>query len=383
MSAKTQTLLDTATRLLIDRKAFLVGLTEAAQVCPARSPKPILQNVKLVADPDAGSEILATDLEIGVRVRVLGVRAEKTLSVILEPRRLRQILATTPDDEMTIEIGDEGVRVAGLRSQFSLPTEDASLYPDVPQFTAENYLVVAATDLARGIDRTLFCCDVESTRYALGGVLFEPAADTLTMVATDGRRLARQVIPSEPEGTGMTKAAQPIVSVKALKLLRKQLDPDGPPVHVAINEQTVLFRTEAGTLYARLVEGRFPKYQDVFPSMKNTTVSVGAGELRQAFEQASITTSDESRGIDCRFDGEQLKLTSQAADVGSAQVEMALTIDGPPIEITFDGRYVSQVLGALAPDLNVQIELIDAKNAAVIKTDDRYTSVLMPLTRDR
>ncbi len=163
--------------------------------------------------------------------------------------------------------------------------------------------MVAAADLKRLIRRTIFATDVESTRYALGGVLVElTPATTITMVGTDGRRLAHGSAPAEAEGGAEAPPGQPVIPVKALKLLERNLDDEDPPVHLAIQSGTAaLVRTERAVIYTRLVEGRFPRYQDVFPADAEARIPMEAGPLLSAVEQASIVTSEESRGVDFTF----------------------------------------------------------------------------------
>lgn len=353
-------------------------------VVPSRSPKPILQNVKLVVDAEEGSILMATDLEVGIRYRVLGVKVDQPGSVILPTARMSSILRTSSDVELHLEVDGEHLRVSGLRSKFNLPSEDPALFPEVPDFAATSYHAVAAADLKRAIRRTMFATDPESTRYALGGVLLEFGPDAVTMVGTDGRRLARMVAPAEAEHEPSSAGGNPVIPVKALKLIERNLDDDDPPVHIAVQAgSAVLVRTERAVIYSRLVEGRFPRYQDVFPTGPTVKIPLEAGPLLRVVEQASIVTSEESRGVDFKFAGGSLTLSSQAADVGSATVELPINYDGPDVEITFDPRYLVDALKNLDDEAAITAELIDHKNAAVFKTDDEYTYVVMPLTRDR
>ncbi len=371
-------------KALCNREGLLDAFGMVAGVVPARSPKPILQNVKLVADGDEGSILMATDLEVGIRYRVLGVKVDEPGSVILPTQRFGQILRTSRDEELAVETEGEHLVVRSLYAQFKLPAEDADLFPEVPDFAATGYHVVAAADLRRAIRRTVFATDVESTRYALGGVLFELGEGTLTLVGTDGRRLARQVIPVEAEGTAAAPNGQPVVPVKALKLLERNLADDDPPVHLAFQGGTaVLVRTDRAVIYSRLVEGRFPRYQDVFPANVEVKVPLESGPLLRAVEQASIVTSDESRGVDFTFGEGLLKMASQAPEHGRSDVELPIGYEGKPVEITFDPRYLTDALKTLVETAPVTAELIDHRSAAVFKTDDQYTYVVMPLTRER
>jgi len=371
-------------KALCNREGLLAAFGMVSGVVPARSPKPILQNVKLVADADEGSVLMGTDLEVGIRHRVIGMKVEQPGSAILPTARFGSILRTTTDEELAIETDGDNLVVRGLHAEFQLPGEDPSLYPEVPDFAASAYHAVTAANLRKLIRRTMFATDVESTRYALGGVLVELTAESITMVGTDGRRLARMVAPAETENNAPNPTGSPVIPVKALKLLERNLNDDDPPVHIAVQAgAAVLVRTDMAVIYSRLVEGRFPRYQDVFPSHVDVKVPLEAGPLRLAVEQASIVTSDESRGVDFQFGGGFLKLASQAADVGSSHVELPINYEGKPVEITFDPRYLIDALKTLDDNTAVTAELIDAKNAAVFKTDDRYTYVVMPLTRDR
>jgi DNA polymerase-3 subunit beta len=371
-------------KALCNREGLLTAFGMVGGVVPARSPKPILQSVKLVADADEGSILMATDLEVGIRHRVIGMKVEQPGSVILPTQRFGSILRTSADPELTVEADGDQLVVRGLRAEFTLPGEDPSLYPEVPDFGATSYHVVAAADLRKLIRRTIFATDVDSTRYALGGVLVELTAESITLVGTDGRRLARMSAPAEAENDAAVPTGSPVVPVKALKLIERNLDDGDPPVHLAIQGTTaVLVRTDRAVIYSRLVEGRFPRYQDVFPANVEVRIRFEAGPLRLAVEQASIVTSEESRGVDFHFGDGVLRLASQAADVGSSHVELPIAYEGKPIEITFDPRYLTDALKTLDDTVEITAELIDSKNAAVFKTDDRYTYVVMPLTRDR
>jgi DNA polymerase-3 subunit beta len=370
-------------RALCNREGLLTAFNMVSGVVPARSPKPILQNVKLVVDDDEGSVLMATDLEVGIRHRVLGVKVEQAGSAILPTQKIGPILRTSGDEELLLETGEEHLLVRGARSSFKLPLEDPSLYPEVPDFGADKYHVILAGDLKKLIRRTIFATDLESARYALGGVLVELKPDGIAMIGTDGRRLAKMAAPAQAENDPQAPGGTPVIPVKALKLIERNLVDDDLLVHLSLQPATALVRTEGAVIYTRLVEGRFPRYQDVFPTSVETKVPMVVGPLKLAVEQASIVTSDESRGVDFQFGPGALKLSSQAADVGSAQVDLPLDYQGKPVEITFDPRYLLDALKTLDDDAEITAELIDARNAAVFKTPDQYAYVVMPLTRER
>ena len=371
-------------RAFCNRDGLLTAFAMVSGVVPARSPKPILQNVKLIVDEEDGSVLMGTDLEVGIRHRVLGIRVERPGAVILPTAQMGSILRTSSDPELEIETDDDHLIIRTQHAEFTLPIEDPSLFPEVPDFAATSYHVIFAGNLKKLIRRTIFATDLESARYALGGVLVEFTPESIAMVGTDGRRLARMMAPAETENDPPPPTGTPVIPVKALKLIERNLVDDDVLVHLAIQSGTsALVRTESAVIYSRLVEGRFPRYQDVFPASTEVKIPLDAGRLRLAVEQASIVTSDESRGVDFQFSTGVLKLTSQAADVGSSHVDLPIDYEGKPVEITFDPRYLVDALKTLDDATIVTAELIDSKNAAVFKTPDHYTYVVMPLTRER
>src|SRR4051794_12093001 len=136
-------------KALCNREGLLAAFGMVSGVVPARSPKPILQNVKLVADADEGSILMATDLEVGIRHRVLGMKVEQPGAAILPTARFGSILRTSNDPELAVEVEGDQLVVRGLRSEFRLPGEDPGLYPEVPDFAAVGYHEVAAADLRK------------------------------------------------------------------------------------------------------------------------------------------------------------------------------------------------------------------------------------------
>jgi len=371
-------------RAVCNRDSLLAALGAVSGVTPLRSPKPILQNVKFVVDDVRGSTVMATDLEVGIRARVLGVVAEDPGAVILPTARTMSILRTSTDPELAITSDDERLLIRGKNSEFTLPLEDVELFPELPDFAAPSYQEILASELKKLVRRTMFATDTESTRYALGGVLFEFGRETLALVGTDGRRLARMIAPVHYENDPTPPAGSPVVPVKALKLLERNLLADDSMVQMVVQMgMSILLRTESAVIYSRLVEGRFPRYQDVFPASVDIKIPLEVGPLRVAIEQAAIITSEESRGVDFRFEPGVLQLLTRVADVGSSHVELPIQYDGKPVQITFDPRYLIDALKTLDDGSIITAELIDAKNAAVFRTEDQYTYVVMPLTREQ
>jgi DNA polymerase-3 subunit beta len=311
------------------------------------------------------------------------MKVDKPGAVILPTAQMNSILRTGTDEELIIGSDGDHLLIQGLHSEFSLPMEDVNLFPDVPDFAIQSYHVIDSGDLRKLIHRTIFATDMESTRYALGGVLVELTDTSIAMVGTDGRRLARMSARANAENNPHPSERSPVIPVKALKLIERNLIDDNSKVYLSLQTETaMLLRSERVVIYSQLVEGRFPRYQDVFPANSDIKIALDVGPLRIAVEQASIVTSDDSRGVDFQFASGMLRLRSRSPDIGSSNVELPINYEGKAVEITFDPHYLIDALKTLDDTTSITAELIDSKNAAVFKTSDRYTYVVMPLTRE-
>src|SRR5262249_5490137 len=154
-----------------------------------------------------------------------------------------------------------------------------------------------------------------------------------------------------------------------MQLIERALTDGDAEVQLAARANEVLVRSPRTTIYSRLVEGRFPKWRDVFPQRSNTAkIEIAAGPLHSAVRQAAIVTSGETRGIDFNFHAGTLVLSGRAAEVGQSRIELPIAYDGPEISITLDPRYVSDFLKVLDPEKVIAVELKDAESAAVCST---------------
>jgi DNA polymerase-3 subunit beta len=370
-------------KITCDRELLLAAFQTAASVAPARSPKAILTNVKLEAT-EKGAILMATDLDIGVRIEATGVEAEGVGAAVLSVDRFGSILRESSDEALRIDVGPEGVIVRGQRSQFRLPSQDPHEFPRIDDFAEEKYYEVSARLLKEIIRRTLFAADAESSRYALGGVMLEFENDKIIGVATDGRRLARMEGPAKAHGGGKSGDAMTIVPMRSMQLIERALGDGEGEVQIAARQNDVLIRGPRTVIYSRLVEGRFPRWRDVFPTRRDASkIDLLVGPFYSAVRQAAIVASEESRGIDFHFADGTLVLSGETADIGESRVEMPIAYDGKPTTLSLDHRFVADFLKVLDPAKSITLEIEDADAAALFQTDDGYAYIVMPLTRDR
>lgn len=371
-------------KIKIKRDSFLKVFQIASAVAPVRSPKTILQNVKLVVDK-SGGVLSATDMEVGVRLQVPDVDVTSAGAAVIPVQRLSLILRESNDEFLTIEADGEKTVVEGHGSRFELQAQNPDEFPEVADFDSKDYFEVSAGVLKELIKRTLFATDAESSRYALGGVLLEIDKDTITAVGTDGRRLAKMAGAIKKVGSPSDSGSTTIVPSRSMQLMERIL-PDGEAlVHLLPQANELLMRDEHGVFYSRLVEGRFPPWQDVLPTRDETNkIEIPVGPMYSALRQAAIVSSDESRGIDFTFGGGSLVLSNSTAEVGQSRVEIPVPFDKKEeLTITLDHRYVADFLKVLQADKTFTFDIQSGDQAAYCLTDDNYGYVIMPLSRDR
>ena len=366
-----------------DRARFLEAFQIVASVAPSRSPKVVLQNVKLEVEGDYVI-LSATDMEVGIRYAVDGIEVETPGAALLPVGRFSSILREAPDDKLEIEVTPQGVRIHGQRSNFLLPSANPDEFPNVASFNDDSYHEIPAGFLKEIIHRTIFATDNESSRYALSGVLFELNDEDLIAVGTDGRRLAKMQGTSQSIGGHKTGESTTIVPSRALQLIDRAFSDQEAQVKFSTRSNDILVQCGHVTVYSRLVEGRFPKWRDVFPKRdENIRIELPVGLFYSAVRQAAIVTSEESRGIDFTFGEGNAVLAGEAAETGQSRIELPIEYNGKPITLMLDPKYMSDFLKVLDADKTFSLEIKDAKSAAVCATDDGYGYVIMPMARDR
>jgi DNA polymerase-3 subunit beta len=372
-------------KLLAQRDGLLAAFQLAQAAIPAREIKPILKNFKAVADGSTFT-LLATDMELGIRLAVAGMVVHDPGDAILPAARLFAILRESREQDLSIEATPSGVSVTGASMNFDMPGEDPALFPDIPTFNEDRYHLIASDVLRQMIRRTAFAAATgETARFAMTGVLFELDGDTVRLVATDGRRLAKCEGKGKSHGGHETsKASPPLVPVKALHLLEKNLGGDGGgDVKVCFRANEVLFATDTATVYSRLVDGRFPDYRQVFPKKAAAGEATFTVErLCQAIRQAAIMADDESRRVSFAFGDGRVVMDAQGAMTGKGRVECACAWTGDKgVTTSLNPAYLLDILKVLDAGASVIMRVIDAAAPVEVRLegDESVRYLVVPL----
>lgn len=367
-------------KVVCHREGLLTACQLASAAVAARDIKPVLKNLKAVVD-DERCTLMATDLELGIRIEVRGLKVDDPGEALLPTNRLISILRESTDEELTVEANIESCVVKGERNEFEMPGEDPAAFPDIPSFAEEKYHELTAGVLRDMIRRVIFsAASAEHSRFgATTGVLWELEGDKATLVATDGRRLALMHGAAQAHGGHSTKGQTAVVPVKAMSLLERNLTEPDETIKISVRPNEVLMKTERAMIYSRLVEGRFPNYRQVLPAKHGAKLNLTVGPFLSAVRQAAIMTDDESKRVTFHFAKKKLTLQARGAESGRSRVEMPLEYEGKALEISFDPKFVVDMLRVLEPDTPLTLELTDASTPAVFRHEPNYLYVVVPL----
>ncbi|MBN1342007.1 MAG: DNA polymerase III subunit beta [Phycisphaerae bacterium] len=363
-------------KLNCSRSALDHALGVLTGVVSSRTPREALKCAQIVALKDHIT-LAGTDLEVSVRCVVSQVEVSKEGEALVPADKLSQIVRELSDDVLGIETTEEAIHIRGEGSHFQIYGQDPSEFPPIAEFTGEADLVVAAGVLRRLIESTVFAAARENTRYAINGVLWEKKGKKLQLVATDGRRLAKA-------GGSVKKSSDGDVSVivpsKTMTLLMRMTQGDvEQEVHIKASANQLLVRVGAMMVASILVEGHFPKYDDVIPKDNPNKVTFKTSELHGAIRRAALLTSDESKGIRMDFGKDKLVLSSRAPQQGEATVDLPVEYSGKPTAMGFNPTFLNDALRVVEAD-QVALEFSEPAKPGVLSAGKDFVYVIMPVS---
>jgi DNA polymerase-3 subunit beta len=343
----------------------------------SRTPKPVLQCLKLTVEDNALT-VAATDLEVAIRYRDEQVQIEQTGETLVPADKLRDIVRESIDDTLSIEITGDTAHIRGQDSHFKIFTQKATDFPPVPDFEGEADLQVAGGALKKLIGQTLFAAARESTRYAFNGVLVVAKGKRISLVSTDGRRLAMAQGDLAPGEKLDKEGKKAIIPTKALQLIDKLIDDPEELVGLQIRENQVIFHTAHATLTSNLVEGQFPPYDDVIPKDTDKKMTASTADFLSAIRRAALLTTEESRGVRLAFNKKGLVLTSRSPESGEATINFPCKFEGADIEIGFNPNFVVDALKVVDTD-EVSLEMQAPNRPGLLKAGADFLYVIMPV----
>lgn len=365
-------------KLTITKEQLLTGLQAVQNVVSSRTTLPILNNVLLQAA--AGHlRLTATDLDVTVACTVEATVATEGATT-LPVKRLSNIARELGANELEMEVDDKHIcAVRSGPSFYKIHGLSAEEFPPFPQFKEDKRVVLPQETIRSMLRKTSFAVSTDETRYVLNGIFFSLKDQKLTMVATDGRRLA---LVDEEVDVGEKSSGEFIVPAKAVNELNHLLQDKGE-VEIKFTENQAAFALTAekqpsALIISKLIEGNYPNYKQVIPSESKERIALMREELLHALRRAEIMTSEKSNSVKFTFGKNQLAITANSPEVGEARETLAVNYQGPDLAIAFNPRYLIDPLNALPQD-DVFLELTDELSPGVLKINGPFLYVVMPM----
>jgi len=357
----------------VSKEKFLAGLQTVQNVVSTRTTLPILSNVLLQAEGDQ-VRLTTTDLDVGVSGGITA-QIEKPGATTLPARRLATIVRELPAADIQIEVDSKNVASIRCGQSFfkilGLPEEE---FPPLPKFDDTRTFTIPQQALRDALKKTSYAISTDETRYVLNGILFSFKENKLTLVATDGRRLA--LVDLEVEFP-RSQEVDIIVPTKAVTELGRLLGDEGD-VRLSVGENQVSFQINDTLLASKLIEGNYPNYRQVIPGEAKERVTLERELFLNAVHRVSLLSSEKSNSVKLVFSKNNIEIAANTPDVGEARESLAVAYKGREFSIAFNPEFLQAPLRALSND-EVYLDMIDEMSPGVIKIQSPFLYVLMPM----
>ena len=366
-----------AMKIKFNRSALQEALGLVTSVVPSRTPKPILQCLRILANED-GVQVCGTDLEVGINCQVAQAEVEKPGDVVLPADRVNAIIRESVDDVIEFESIDSTIHIRGVDSHFTIYGHDLNQFPQIPGEEDSCEFKITLGALQGGIEHSLFAAAKESTRYAINGVLWDFSLNALTMVGTDGRRLAKFLVEFDGAISPNMVGQRIIVPAKTMSLLDKLGASEDEIVSVRFIDNQIVLTCSGVVISSNLVEGNFPKYDDIIPTENDKVITLNTDAVLSAVRRAALLISEDSKGIKMTLGKGVMVFSSRAPETGDAQIDMAIDYDGEPVEIGFNPQFLTDVLRVIKTD-ELTLKLGQADRPGLISAGEDFIYIVMPV----
>ncbi len=363
-------------KFTISRESLLKPLQMINGVVEKRQTLPILSHV-LLAVHDGRLALTATDLEVQMHTQTEVEQGEDG-EITLQARKFLDICRALPEQaEIRVSVQGERAAIHSGKSRFTLTTLPAGEFPAIETKETVLEFSLPQSALKRALERTCFAMALQDVRYYLNGMLLELAGDQVRLVATDGHRLAYCELPN-PEKNFENQEV--IIPRKAILELVRLLEDEDSETAITLGGNFVRMSTPEMCFTSKLIDGRFPEYQNVLPLSGENVLTCDRDLLRQALHRVSILSNEKYRGVRMALSEGLLKVSAHNPEHEEAEEEVSVNYQGSPMEIGFNVNYLLDAVTACESG-EVQILFSDPNSCCLIRgvEEERCKYVVMPM----
>jgi DNA polymerase-3 subunit beta len=365
---------------LVLRKTDLLRELQLFQgIVERKNTIPILANVLLETSGTDGLKLLATDLEVGLRSQCMASVARGG-SLTLPAKKLYEIIKALPETDVRIEQDGNGVKVVADRFDSRMQTLPREDFPALPESSGRYSATLSRNVLKQMVAKTQFAITGEDTRYFLNGALFILRSDSMSLVATDGHRLALVRVPRD--GGGADDEVRVILPRKTLLELGRLLQEGEGDIQYERGENHLFFDIGGRLLISRMIDGQFPAFERVIPKSNDKHVDFDRDRLTSAVRRVALLSNERSRAVKLEIDRDKVEIASSSPEFGEAKEVLTVDYSAAPVTICFNAQYILDFLGVVESD-SITLEFKDEMSQAVMKPIGAegydYTYVIMPM----
>ncbi|MCU0316780.1 MAG: DNA polymerase III subunit beta [Fimbriimonadaceae bacterium] len=362
-------------KVIVTKKELNDSLSIAASASSKRTALPILSSIRIEAK-DSSLHLLGCDGELWAASSCVA-KVEEPGSVCVAAQLLTQIVQVLPDTPITLELEGTNVRLTAGGSDWLMLALPAEEFPEVPLFSPDSSLILAAKELRNAIDGVNFAVSADPGRPILTGVQFDYNGSTLTLVATDTHRLA--VCRLHREGLGSSLKA--VVPDKALKIIKALPLTEDEKITVSFDESRLIVDIGSAMVVCQLLNGIFPNWERVVPGEYTRLWTLDRKEFHDNIRRAMILASDNNNRVRFSGQGEKIVISAKSEEKGEAKEEVAAVAKNGDLDIAFNGKYLMDALAAMGSD-GIRAEMTESSRPAVIRPTeggDDHFCVVMPM----
>lgn len=354
-------------KFIVSSSYLLKQLSAINGVITTNPVVPILENF-LFEINDGTLSVTASDLQTSMMTE-LEVEAKEDGSIAIPAKILLETLRNLPEQPVTFSIDDStySIEINSDNGRYKLAGENATDFPKVPA-VSDGYSVNLSSDvLARALNNTIFATSNDELRPAMTGVFVKLDETNTTFVATDSHRLIRyrRVDVASDMGHSM------IIPRKALNLLKTTLPQENTSVSVEFNASNAFFDFNNVKMICRLIDERYPDYENVIPVDNNNVMSIGRGELLSSLKRIAIYANKTTYQVRLKLTGSELQISAEDLDFSNeANERLSCEHDGEDIEIGFNAKFLIEMLGNIEAD-KVTLRLSAPNRAGILLPDEK------------
>ncbi len=365
--------------LSLPSSQLLTQLQTASHVAATRSVTPALSGVMLCVAEDSSAELLATDMEIGLRVPLQDVTEAQPGKVVLPARLLLDVARSLPAGQLSMRLrnAEQDVELVCAGATFHLRTLHAEDFPSLPEPTAETRVALPAQAFVETITRVARSASKDETRPVLTGILMSASEHQLRMVATDSYRLSVKETALQAPLSGSLEANVPARALSELARIAQQTDAE--ELAVSVGQNQAVFELGDTILSSRLIDGQFPNYRQLLPESVEHELHLSTAELTDVVRRISLL-AQKNAPLRLGFSEGTLAISARTPDVGEATESVPVPFHGDPFDIGFNPEFLRDGLESVEAE-ELVLKLISPLRPGLIESPGSgdFVYLIMPI----